>query len=274
MFKTNNILSTNTDESMYSDVTVNDLETVDPINSFDLNENKRKRRWRNKKNKIYFTNETEKSIIKYNENECPIERNKIYEKGIKFSFEKLVENIYNTFKFCYFDSSAIEVQQQTVCYLVTNMHKYKKEKGKAFSYFSIVAKNYLIYHNNSNYKHFNRHLCISDVQDDSSDVCLQEEDSYYDDMNNKDLINQLIVYWENNIDKLFKKQNDLDIANSIIELFRKCDRLESFNKKMLYLYVREMASCKTQHITKVLNKMKDYQRHSLNQYFDTGVFGE
>ena len=33
-----------------------------------------------------------------------------------------------------------------------NMHKFTEGKGKAFSYFSIVAKNYLILHNNNNYK--------------------------------------------------------------------------------------------------------------------------
>lgn len=257
-----------TDEQIYVDVNT-EFEQED---SYKITKSKRK--GRNKKNKIYFTQETEENIIKYNETECPEIKNKIYEDGIKYSFEKLVENIYNTFKFCYFDSPPQQVQQQTVCHLVTNIYKFKKEKGKAFSYFSIVAKNYLIFHNNSNYKHFNKHVCISDVQSEDSDICLQADDPYYEEMDNKDFIQQLIVYWENNIEKLFKKEMDLKIAHSVIELFRNCDRLESFNKKMLYLYIKEMCSCKNHQITKVLNKMRNFQKKSLNTYFDTGFFGE
>lgn len=257
-----------TDEHVYQDTSV-EFEEKDSYKA-----TRQKRKGRNKKNKIYFTKETEENIIKYNEETCPEIRNQIYEEGIRYSFEKLVENIYNTFKFCYFDSSAQQVQQQTVCYLVTNIHKFKKEKGKAFSYFSIVAKHYLIFHNNNNYKHFNKHVNITEVQSENSDVCLQQEDPYYEEVNNKDFISQLITYWESNVNELFKKEMDLKIANSVVELFRNCDRLESFNKKMLYLYIKEMCNCKNHQITKVLNKMKKYQKKSLNTYFDTGFFGE
>ena len=45
-----------------------------------------------------------------------------------------------------------EVKHEVVSFLVMNMHKFKEGKGKAFSYFSIVAKNYLILNNNKNYK--------------------------------------------------------------------------------------------------------------------------
>ena len=46
--------------------------------------------------------------------------------------------------------------------MVMNMHKYDHTKGsKAFSYFSVVAKNYLILHNNNNYKKLKTHSEIS-----------------------------------------------------------------------------------------------------------------
>ena len=70
---------------------------------FDINGERKKRRGRNKKEKIYFSKKTEDAIIEYNAEEDEIKRNMIYENKIKFSFEKLVENIFNTFKFTYFD---------------------------------------------------------------------------------------------------------------------------------------------------------------------------
>lgn len=219
--------------------------------------------------KMYFTEETEKYIILYNETEDQSIRNEIYESHIKNAFDKLVENIFNTFKFTYFDNSPSEIKKETVAHLVANMHKFEKGKGKAFSYFSIVAKNYLIFHNNGNYKKFNQHVSISDTPDEST-VCLQVEDAHHKNTEMTEFMKIMIAYWEKNIHKIFTKKRDLGIANAVIELFRNGNRIDCFNKKSLYLYIREISSCKTQQITKVINKMKHYQSIITKAYLDKG----
>ena len=105
---------------------------------------------RKKKSKQYFTIDTEKAIIEYNKSDNTDERNKIYVEGIKYPFEKLAENILNTFKFSYFDVSKEDVQMEVISNLIEKIHMFQEGKGKAFSYFSIVAKNYLILKNNGN----------------------------------------------------------------------------------------------------------------------------
>jgi len=229
-----------------------------------------RRRGRNKKDKIYFSKATEEAIIEYNKETDLDIRNKIYNERIKFSFEKLVENIYNTFKFTYFDCGPLDVQRETVTHLVSNIHKFQEGKGKAFSYFSIVAKNYLIFHNNNNYKRFNQHVDISDTPTEDA-VCLQSDDSYHEDVQTKEFMSILIKFWEDNINKIFKKPKDLNIAYAVLELYRNCDRIESFNKKTLYLYIREMSDCKTQQITKILNKMKSHQLSVVKNYQKYGT---
>ena len=236
---------------------------------FDVNGERKKRRGRNKKDKIYFSKKTEDAIIEYNNEEDDARRNEIYETKIKFSFDKLVENIFNTFKFTYFDNSPQEIQKETVSHLVTNIHKFQAGKGKAFSYFSIVAKNYLIFHNNNNYKRFNQHVDISDTPSESS-VCLQTEDAHHKDVQTQEFMKLMVNYWECNITKIFNKQKDLNIAYAVIELFRNCERIENFNKKTLYLYIRELSNCKTQQITKVINKMKSYQNIVMRNYSHRG----
>ena len=237
---------------------------------FDVNGERKKRRGRNKKDKIYFSKKTEDAIIEYNSEEDDARRNEIYETKIKFSFDKLVENIFNTFKFTYFDNSPQEIQKETVSHLVTNIHKFQAGKGKAFSYFSIVAKNYLIFHNNNNYKRFNQHVDISDTPSESS-VCLQTEDAHHKDVQTQEFMKLMVNYWECNITKIFNKQKDLNIAYAVIELFRNCERIENFNKKTLYLYIRELSNCKTQQITKVINKMKSYQNIVMRNYSHRGT---
>ena len=174
---------------------------------------KRKRKPRTKKNKMYFTQETEDAIIKYNNSEDTVERNNIYNDYIKYPFEKLAENILNTFKFSYFQCSHEEVQLETVSNLVSNIHKYKQENGKAFSYFSIIAKNFLILYNNGNYKKFKRHTSV----DDDENIYEQKELTHNpkSDIKKKELdefISLMIDYWDENLERHFKKEQDIRIA--------------------------------------------------------------
>lgn len=219
--------------------------------------------------RMYFTQETEDAIVEYNASADVQIREDIYNDRIKRPFEKLVENIFNTFKFSYFETGPLDVQKETVSHLVSNMHKYEPSKGKAFAYFSIVAKHYLIALNNSTYKRRNQHVEIGEEHDEHT-VQLQTEDKHHKDAEMKEFMNLMIMFWENNVGKIFTKQRDLDIANAVIELFRNSDRIDAFNKKALYLYIREISSCKTQQITKVINKMKQYQSNISRSYMNMG----
>jgi hypothetical protein len=221
--------------------------------------------------KMYFTKDTETSIIEYNKTTDDAIRNRIYEEKIKYAFDKLVENVFNTFKFTYFDIGPLDVQKETVSHLVSNIHKFEEGKGKAFSYFSIVAKNYLIFHNNNNYKRFNQQVNISETPSEST-VCLQTNDSYHKDVEVDEFMRMMIAYWESNVNKVFTKERDLSIANAVIELFRNYKRIDCFNKKALYFYIREMSDCRTQQITKVINKFKSHQDNITRLYRDNGTF--
>lgn len=230
---------------------------------------KKTKRTRKPKEKMYFTSDTEDAIIEYNASEDQSDRDEIYNVKIKYAFEKLVENVFNTFKFCYFETSPLEVQKETVAHLVANIHKFESGKGKAFSYFSIIAKNYLIFQNNSNYKRFNQHVEIGDDNGENT-YKLQHEDCHYRDEENREFLELMVSYWEKNVNKIFTKQRDINIANAVIELFRNSDRIDAFNKKALYLYIREISSCKTQQITKVINRMKNYQNNITKSYVNNG----
>lgn len=220
--------------------------------------------------KMYFTQDTEDAIIRFNSEENMDKRNRIYEEHIQRPFEKLVENVFNTFKFSYFDVGPLVVQQETLSHLVANIHKFEAGKGKAFSYFSIVAKHYLIFNNNTNYKRYNQQVDISEDNGENT-VKLQTTDTYQSDKANSEFIKMMVEYWDNNIKEIFPKNRDLKIAEAVVELFRNTDRLDYFNKKALYLYIREISSCKTQQITKVINKMKEYQEKITKLYVDNGV---
>src|SRR6266404_2505574 len=112
---------------------------------------------------MYWTEEIDQIIEQFNKTENAEQREAIFNEKLKYPFGKLVENIFNTFKFSYFETGPLDVQKETVAHLVANIRKFEPSKGKSFSYFSIVAKNYLIALNNANYRRFNEHDSIDQI---------------------------------------------------------------------------------------------------------------
>ena len=107
---------------------------------------------RKPKDKVYFGTPAQDAIVEYNKCKDPNKRSRIYEERIKYPFEKLAENVINTFKFSYFDVPKKDIQTEVVSTMIEKMHMYKEGKGRAFSYFTIIAKNHLILKNNGNFK--------------------------------------------------------------------------------------------------------------------------
>ena len=169
------------------------------------------RRGRPRKRKMYFTNETEMAIIAYNKETSDVLKNKVFNEFIYYPFQKLSENIIHTFKFYYFDGGTREVQQEVIAFLIEKMGKFVEGKGKAFSYFGQIAKNYLIQNNNKNYKDLKSKAPISviDFQRDlGAEQALQEKRDGLDVF-----IEGFIVYYGKMVDEKFKSQRDKKIAH-------------------------------------------------------------
>ena len=227
---------------------------------------------RRKKSKIYFGSPAQEAIIEYNNSSDSVLRSKIYEERIKYPFEKLAENVLNTFKFSYFDVSKKDIQTEVVSTMVEKIHMFKADKGRAFSYFTIIAKNHLILKNNGNYKRWKQNSLLSAMPETWNPENDFNETSENDEF--KEFKQIMLNYWDKNLNYIFTKKRDLQIADAILELFRRSEYIENFNKKHLYLLIREMTDCKTHYITKVVNVMKTHQKKMLNDYHEYGEFRE
>ena len=230
----------------------------------------KKTRKRKKKGKNYYFHQgTEDAIILYNKTEDVHLKNKIYNEHIRAAFDKLCENIIHTFKFYYFDTSSEEVKHEVISFLVMNMHKFKEGKGKAFSYFSIVAKNYLILNNNKNYKMGKIHDKI-DVLDYKRNIVGEVNGEDRSEVNNL-FVQELIRFWEYNLPYVFRREKDIKIADSVLHMFRMKENIENFNKKALYILIREMTGANTQHITRIVNVMKKYNKRLITEFERDGA---
>ena len=231
-----------------------------------------------KRNRFYFTKDTEKAIIKYNSLD-PVEdnkeRDKLFAEEIHFPFKKIAENLIHTYKFYYFDVPPVTVIDEVVSFMSTKMYKFNSDKGKAFSYFSIVAKNYLIYHNNKNYEKYKKHRSLStftDAQRNYMDGVLSKnakKNTPIELRNDYQKIMKLTAnYIEEEMDFLFKKERDKNIAYAVIDILRRNQDITNIHKKALYILIREYSKEKTQYITKVLKKITKYYNKINQKYFD------
>ena len=168
---------------------------------------------RRKKPKMYFGTPAQDAIIAYNKCKDHKEKNKIYNAGIKYPFEKLAENVLNTFKFTYFDVPKSDIKKEVVSAMVEKIHMYKEGKGKAFSYFTIIAKNYLILNNNGNYKRWQKNALISEMPQ-----TWNPENDYYETQQNEEYSEFrkiMLSYWDKNLTVVFTKKRDLKDLYSI-----------------------------------------------------------
>ena len=86
----------------------------------------------------------------------------------------------------------------------------------------------------------------------------------------KEFIDYFTEYTDKHLFTLFKKNKDRKVADAINVLFKRRENLEIFNKKALYIYIREMTEVETPVITKVTKKLKTLYKDLYTEYDKTG----
>lgn len=226
------------------------------------------RKRRRKKSREYFTKDTEDAIVAYLKSEDPIERNKLFNEKIDYSFHKLAEFIIHTFKFYYTEMTNVEdLKHEVVAFLLDKLHHYNPEKGKAFSYFGTIAKRYLIVYNENNYKQMKIRGDMEEVDEDKK--VYNELVREGDNIDLSSFMNSYVKHVDENIDNIFINEVDKSIAQAVIQIFRRRENLEVFNKQHFYLYVREITGQNTANVTRVIKVLKsEYKKQLTVMYFD------
>ena len=218
----------------------------------------------------YFTQDTEDAIVLYNSLSDPEEKSKVYERRIHYPFFKLTENIIHTFKFYYTEVDDIEhLQHEVICFLLSKVHLFDPSRGaKAYSYFGTIAKRYLILQNQKNYKKRIDKAPVEDLYKDDNHSYSIEDGTANEILNS--YINLFVDYCTSNLDTLFPKEHGAAVADAVLELFRKREEIDIFNKKALYIYIREMVDVKTPKITKIASQLYDIFKDNYIFYLENG----
>ena len=230
------------------------------------------RKRKKKTSNVYFTKDTENAIVAYNQSTDFEERNRIYNEQIHYAFFKLTENIIHTFKFYYTEVDNIEdLQHEVITFLLSKIHLFDQSKGaKAFSYFGTIAKRYLILSNQKNYKKRVETSPVASIEEDEKFSYQLDDTKSVVESNLSKFMDEYINHCTENIFELFPKETDAQVADAILEVFRKRDSLDVFNKKALYIYIREMIDVKTPKITKIADQLYDIFKKKYVFYLEHG----
>ena len=221
-----------------------------------------------KKSNRYWTKVTEGSISAYNRStENTVLKEKIYRRFIFPAFMKLSENLINKMKCEYIDSSFKDLQTDLVTYLTIRLDKFNPNAGKAYSYYTRTSFNYLIAENQKGY---------SLLKKTTEPINIDEQRNVMTEMHNTEMAETLkyfmdayVEYCYNNINSIFTNQTDIHVADSILHIFEDRENIEQFNKKALYVFIRERTGLETNNITKVIKVLKHIYSTKFLEYEQT-----
>lgn len=227
-----------------------------------------RRRRRSGKKNHYFTQDHEDAIVTYANTRCNKQRTDLYVNLIGPAFDEMVDKIVFTYKFTNLPNIDY-LRDECKVWLMTILDKYDPNKGsKAFSYFSVITKNWFIHKVKKQQKRNAREVDFDNVAKNHEEEFLSTTESYVSSR-------EIDEFWTNFYQELKSwdsnqmKDNDLKVYQAIIILFESKEDIEIFNKKAIYLYLREITGLNTKQIVNSLKKFRK-KYYSFRDEWDAG----
>jgi hypothetical protein len=213
-----------------------------------------------RKKNHYFTKVHEQAIIDYCSSHDQKERNELYNEFIGPAFSELVDKIVYTYKFTNLPNCDY-LREDCKNWLITVLNKYDPNRGsKAFSYFSVITKNWFIHKVKKNVQRAKREVLIESYcaplsqQQDARHPLVVYNTFIEDNIKNEfwTAFKEQIHDWE----KLPVRNNEKKVIQAVKILFEESENIEIFNKKAIYLYIREITGLNTKQVVSSLNRIR------------------
>ena len=216
----------------------------------------------------YFTKKHENAILEYASILDNNRKTLLYIKYIQPAFNEMVEKIVYTYKFNTLPNID-DLKNECKTWLTTILDKYDASRGsKAFSYFSVITKNWFIHKVKKNNN--KKEIYIEDIKDTSQEEELTYEESYFVSREKEEFwlaFESEMVNW---FDKRLK-ENEIKVYKAMIILFKECDNIEIFNKKAIYLYMREITGLNTKQVVNNLKRFRNKYREFRTKWHNGSI---
>ena len=208
-----------------------------------------------KKSNNYFTHVHEQAILDYISCNEHAERNILYRDTIQPAFVEMINKIVFTYKFTNLPN-VDSLKEECEIHLITILSNFDKSRGsKAFSYFSVITKNWFIAKVKKTAIQLKREAAFDDISKHAEMDHLAIYNKYGEEREWEEFMQHLwgeIERW----DKQNLKENERKVLEAIKILLSDPDAIEIFNKKAIYLYIREITNLNTKQVLNNLNKFR------------------
>src|SRR3990167_5896501 len=214
--------------------------------------NKRSRKTKN----LYFTKLHEEAILDYVRTDSKSVRENLYNKLIAPAFDEMVEKIVLTYRFNKLPNIDI-LKQECKVFLVTILNKFDVKRGyKAFSYFSVISKNFFIQQTKKKSKRMKEEVSYENLSIEDQNAFFSVENPYNRKREKSEFNNFFLKEMEDWKYEYDSSTTEGKVLWAINYLYENADKIEIFNKKAIYFNIRELTDLNTKQIVQVLKKLK------------------
>ena len=231
-----------------------------------------KRRKKGKSN-VYFSMKTQESISKFQSTEERAEKHKIYVKEILPAYDKLVQNLIFIYGFAAPNEPFEVLKNDCIAHLYETIHKWDESKGtKAFSYFNVVAKNWLIGNAKKKQNKNKRHISVDDIgsisKADAHKIASYKIEASPDEIKIMKGFRNEIMDILSEIKKTTRVENEALCIDAVITIFKSMDNLEFLNKRAIFVYIREISGLTPKQLSVAMGSIrKSYRKITKNRDF-------
>ena len=217
--------------------------------------NKKTRTRKKKRKNLYFTKEHERAIVKYARCNDKQIRSELYIRLIQPAFNEMVDKIAYTYKFTSLPNIDY-LKDDCKIWLTTILDKYDPSRGSAaFSYFSVITKNWFIHKVKKTSLQRRRETSYEEIFKSIENEKLVVQNEYETTREDRE-------FWKSFFEEIQTwdtgnlKENEKKVLEAVKILFESVDEIEIFNKKAIYLYLRELTGLNTKQVVNNLKKMR------------------
>ncbi len=222
-----------------------------------------------KKQNNYFHEGTTAAILAYQDSDNEEEKEKLYISEIYPAFDKLAENLIFIYGFQGLYTSYDDLKADCVTFLYEAINKYDRSRGsKTFSYFNVVAKNWLIIRSKQRSQKVQRSVSIDnrdslgkrDVESIENFQTLPSQDDQFEDLEFIFNIQKMLGEIESRV----TNENEKACMAAVIHIFKNIDKVELLKKRAVFFYIRDISNLTPKQLTTAIASIKRHYKELKN----------
>jgi hypothetical protein len=214
---------------------------------------------------LYFGPDAQAAIYDFKSTDSQHEREEIYNTRILPALEKLVENLIRIYSITSPYESSYEIKNDCVSFLYENLCKFDEKRGtKAFSYFNVVARNWLFLYSRRRSKFNGRHISLSDMNSLSAKDKMQIAKHSIADSPEEIMVREgrrdEIKGILEKISSRLHEDHEKACMQAIMSVFEHAEDIDILHKRAIMIYVRDLSNLPQKQLTVAMSSIRKHYK--------------